>query len=50
MSEEYSVADRFVILDRGEIVGEYKKEDVTLSELTSKLIRIATGDAEKVGA
>ena len=50
MSEEYSVADRFIILDRGEIVGEYKKEDVTLSELTSKLIRIATGNAEKVGA
>jgi simple sugar transport system ATP-binding protein len=50
MSEEYSVADRYVILDRGEIVGEYKKEDVTLSELTSKLIRIADGNAEKVGA
>ena len=50
ISEEYSVADRFVILDRGEIVGEYKKEDVTLSELISKLVRISGENAEKVGA
>jgi simple sugar transport system ATP-binding protein len=50
ISEEYSVADRFVILDRGEIVGEYKKEDVTLSELTSKLVRISGENTEKVGA
>jgi len=50
ISEEYLVADRFVIMDRGEIVGEYKKEEVTLTELISKLVRAAGGNEEEAGA
>lgn len=38
----YSVSDRFVVLDRGKIVGNYKKEDVTLEELSDKLMMFST--------
>jgi simple sugar transport system ATP-binding protein len=37
----YPVADRFVILDRGRTVAEFKKEDVSLEELIGKLSLIA---------
>jgi len=39
----YPVADRFVILDRGKVVGEYYKKDLTLEELIEKLRMIAIG-------
>lgn len=37
----YPVADRFVILDRGKIVGEIWKKDISLDELLQKLENIA---------
>jgi simple sugar transport system ATP-binding protein len=37
----YPVADRFVILDRGRTVAEFKKEDVSLDDLFAKLSLIA---------
>ena len=37
----YPVADRFVILDRGKIAGEFKKEDVSLEDLIEKLHTVA---------
>jgi simple sugar transport system ATP-binding protein len=38
----YPVADRFVILDRGRTVAEFKKEDVSLEDLVGKLSLIAS--------
>ncbi|MGC9384480.1 MAG: ATP-binding cassette domain-containing protein [Kosmotogaceae bacterium] len=35
----YPVSDRFVVIDRGEVVCEYKSEDITLEELNEELIR-----------
>ena len=37
----YPVADRFVILDRGKIVAEFLKRDVTLDDLSHIMISIA---------
>jgi simple sugar transport system ATP-binding protein len=37
----YPVADRFVILDRGRTVAEFRKEEVTLEDLIGKLSLIA---------
>jgi simple sugar transport system ATP-binding protein len=37
----YPVADRFVILDRGRTVAEFKKEDVSLEDLIGKLSLVA---------
>jgi len=37
----YPVADRFVILDRGRTVAEFKKQEVSLEELMGKLSLIA---------
>jgi len=34
----YSVSDRFVILDRGKMVGNYRREELTLEELSEKLM------------
>lgn len=36
----YSVSDRFVILDRGKVVGEYERKAISESELNEKLIEI----------
>jgi len=36
----YSVSDRFVILDRGQVVGEYKRKDISEPELNDVLIQI----------
>ena len=33
----YPVSDRFIILDRGKIVGEFKKEELSLDELVEEL-------------
>jgi simple sugar transport system ATP-binding protein len=37
----YPVADRFVILDRGRVIGELKKADTSLDDLSRKLISVA---------
>ncbi|OGD35636.1 ABC transporter ATP-binding protein [Candidatus Atribacteria bacterium RBG_16_35_8] len=37
----YSVADRFVILDRGNTIGEFIKKDLSLDELVEKLEYVA---------
>ena len=43
----YPIADRFVILDRGKIAGEFRKEEVSLEELMDKLYIVArTGKIE----
>jgi len=39
ISHVYAISDRFVILDRGEIVGEYRRDDVTEEELNERLSR-----------
>jgi simple sugar transport system ATP-binding protein len=37
----YSVADRFVVLDRGNTIGEFLKKDLSLDELVEKLEYVA---------
>ena len=36
----YSVSDRFVILDRGRVVGEYKRKEISELDLNEVLIQI----------
>ncbi len=36
----YDVSDRFVILDRGQVVGEYRKEDISEEDLNEVLARV----------
>ena len=36
----YGAADRFIILDRGEVVGEFKKEEITREDLVQKMIQL----------
>jgi simple sugar transport system ATP-binding protein len=36
----YDVADRFIIIDRGEIKGEYTKNEISLNELLNEMRRI----------
>ena len=41
----YPVADRFVIMDRGRIVAEFRKRDLSIGDLSNILVTIArTGD------
>ena len=43
----YPISDRFVIIDRGKVAGEFLKKDITQDELTEKMIRLAeTGSFE----
>ena len=37
----YPISDRFVILDRGQIAGEFLKKDISQDELVEKMIRLA---------
>lgn len=37
----YPVVDRFVLIDRGEIIEEFEKKDVTIKTITDKMIRAA---------
>lgn len=37
----YSVCDRFVIVDRGKIAGQFRKEDIGQDELTKKMFNLA---------
>ncbi|MBC7345444.1 MAG: ATP-binding cassette domain-containing protein, partial [Clostridia bacterium] len=36
----YSVSDRFVILDRGQVVGEYLRDEISEEELNETLVRL----------
>ena len=36
----YGAADRFIILDRGEVVGEFNKDKITREELVEKMIQL----------
>ncbi len=38
----YDVSDRFVILDRGRIAGDFRKEELSQEELVRKMLRLAT--------
>jgi simple sugar transport system ATP-binding protein len=37
----YSVADRVVVIDRGQVAGEFKTKDISLNDLMEKMIRVA---------
>jgi len=37
----YSVADRVVVIDRGQVAGEFQTKDITLDDLMAKMIRVA---------
>lgn len=37
----YSVADRVVVIDRGQVAGEFRTEDITLDALMAKMIKVA---------
>lgn len=46
----YPVVDRIVVLDRGMVAGEFRKQDVTLDELIERLYTVArTGKLGKQG-
>jgi len=36
----YDVADRFIILDRGKVMGQFKKEEISQKELMDKMISL----------
>ena len=43
----YPVADRFVILDRGHVAGEFLKSEISQEELVNKMVELArTGKME----
>jgi len=43
----YPISDRFVIIDRGQVAGEFLKKDITQDDLTEKMIKLArTGSLE----
>ena len=43
----YSVADRVVVIDRGQIAGEFLTKDISLNDLMDKMIRVAeTGNLD----
>jgi simple sugar transport system ATP-binding protein len=43
LSHVYEVADRFVIIDRGQIVANFQKEEVSLRDLDEFMLKYATG-------
>jgi len=47
IADTYSVSDRFVFIDRGEIIGEYKKSEISLEEITEKLLMVSAGNSGK---
>ncbi len=44
----YGAADRFIILDRGEIVGEFHKDEITREDLVKKMIELHESGKIKV--
>lgn len=47
IQDVYEVADRFIVLDRGEVVGNLLKKDVSLKELDEFLLEYAHGLKDK---
>jgi simple sugar transport system ATP-binding protein len=47
LSHVYEVADRFVIIDRGEIVANFHKNEVSLHDLDEFMLKYATGEGVK---
>jgi len=43
----YEISDRFVILDRGEVVASIKKSDISLKDLDEFLLKYANGKIKK---
>lgn len=41
LSDVYEISDKFIILDRGEIVATFKKNEVTLKELSEFMLKYA---------
>ena len=46
----YGAADRFVILDRGEVVGEFNKDEISREALVQKMIELHESGKIKVEA
>ena len=46
----YGAADRFIILDRGEVVGEFLKDQISREELVQKMIQLHESGKIKVDA
>ena len=44
----YDISDRFVILDRGEVVGEFNKDEISREELVQKMIQLHESGKIKV--
>jgi len=40
LAHVYEIADRFVLMDRGQIVGEYKRGELSLTDLTEHMISL----------
>src|SRR5690606_35174747 len=47
IQDVYDIADRFIVLDRGEVVGSIPKEDVTRQALDDFLLDYAHGLKDK---
>jgi len=44
----YSVADRVVVIDRGQVAGEFRTKDISLDDLMTKMIKVAeTGSLDE---
>ena len=43
-------SDRFIILDRGEVVGEFNKDEISREELVQKMIQLHESGKIKVEA
>ena len=46
----YGAEDRFIILDRGEVVGEFNKDEISREELVQKMIQLHESGKIKVEA
>lgn len=46
----YEVSDRFVLIDRGEIISEDKKDDFSLTDLTDKMVGIVAAKTGEKGS
>ena len=46
----YDAADRFIILDRGEVVGEFNKDEISKEQLVHKMIQLHESGKIKVEA
>lgn len=48
MTDVYEISDRFVIMDRGEIVASFEKKDITLKQIDEFLLDYSHGKKDKV--